>query len=170
MKVFQKVMNIISKVSEIICMVATAGLVVVIVSELINRNFFGSSFRASIEVCGILFLWMAFIGLIPLYTNNGLMRLDFMVSRIKNKTAIDVLTIFTHAAGIFLGVVMLIAYNAYHPYICNRYYATFVQKIPYTVQYLPMAIAGLYIAVNAFGNALYTLIGMFKKEGKEAIE
>ena len=63
-----------------------AFMVLVIVAELCNRNFLGSSFRPTIEICGIAFLWMAFIGLIPLYENEGLMRLDFLVSKDKGHT------------------------------------------------------------------------------------
>ena len=63
MKICKKITNAIAKVAEWICMLMIALLVVVIVGELINRNFFGNSFRPTIEICGIAFLWMAFIGI-----------------------------------------------------------------------------------------------------------
>ena len=34
---------------------------------------FNKSFRPTIEICGISFLWMAFMGIIPLYNQGGLM-------------------------------------------------------------------------------------------------
>ena len=64
MKVFRKITDVIAKVCEIICMVMIAALVLVIVIELLRRNFLNQSYRGTIEVCGICFLWMAFIGLI----------------------------------------------------------------------------------------------------------
>ena len=170
MNIFQKIMKALADAAKVIVMVATAGLVVMIVAELINRNIMGNSFRASIEVCGIMFLWMAFIGLIPLYQDHGLMRLDFLVARIKNPTVNSLLTIFTYAVGAFLGVVMVMAFRAYYPYICNRYYSTFKVVVPYTVQYIPMAIAGAYIAVNAVGNAIITLVVMITGKNRESEE
>ena len=81
MKLCKKITIGIAKVAEVVCMIMIAAMVVVIVAELINRNFLGKSFRPTIEICGIAFLWMAFIGLIPLYQNSGLMRLDFLLSK-----------------------------------------------------------------------------------------
>lgn len=170
MKIFQKIMEALANVAKVIVMAATAGLVIMIVAELINRNIMGNSFRASIEVCGIMFLWMAFIGLIPLYQSHGLMRLDFLVARIKNPTINGVLEIFTYLVGAFLGVVMVLAFRAYYPFICNRYYSTFKTVVPYTVQYIPMAIAGVYIAVNAVGNAIITLINLITGKNRESEE
>ena len=55
MNILKKISAVISKAAEIICMLMIAGLVVVIVGELINRNLFNSSNRATIEICGIQF-------------------------------------------------------------------------------------------------------------------
>ena len=86
MKLCKKITGGIAKAAEVVCMVMIALLVVVIVTELLRRNFLNQSYRGTIEVCGIAFLWMAFIGLIPLYHNSGLMRLDFLVSHTKGAT------------------------------------------------------------------------------------
>ena len=48
MKIIKKISSVISKAAEIICMLMIAGLVAVIVGELINRNIFNSSNRATI--------------------------------------------------------------------------------------------------------------------------
>ena len=169
MKIFKKTMKAIADAAKVICTVCVIAMVVMIVAELINRNLMGGSFRASIEICGILFLWMAFIGLIPLYHDRGLMRLDFLVARIKHPVAIDLLEVFTYLVGIFLGAVMILAYIAYAPYISNRYYATFTFKLPYTVQYFPMCIAGAYLAIDAIGNVITILLRRINKKDKEAL-
>ena len=105
MKLSKKITAAIAKVAEVIIMVMIALMVLVIVGELCNRNFFGKSFRPTIEICGIAFLWMAFIGLIPLYEKEGLMRLDFLVSKTRGKLA-DGLYLVNKLFSLLLGVVM----------------------------------------------------------------
>ena len=83
MKLCNKISKGVAKGAEVICMLTIAALVLVIVVELLRRNFLGQSFGGNVQLCGILFLWMAFIGLIPLYRDSGLMRLDFLVARTK---------------------------------------------------------------------------------------
>ena len=121
MKLCKKITGGIAKAAEVVCMVMIALLVVVIVTELLRRNFLNQSYRGTIEVCGIAFLWMAFIGLIPLYHNSGLM----------------------------LGVVMVVAFVAQYPYVSTRTYSTFSIPVPYTIQYIPMALAGAYMALKS---------------------
>lgn len=148
MKLCKKITGIIAKAAEVVCMVTIAAMVVVIVAELINRNFLGGSFRATIEICGIAFLWMAFIGLIPLYHDSGLMRLDFLIGRAKGPVY-EALYFVNKAFSLMLGVVMVVAFAAQYPYVSTRFYSTFRFSLPYTVQYIPMAIAGAYITVKS---------------------
>ena len=145
MKITKKISAVISKAAEIICMLMIAGLVVVIVGELINRNIFNGSNRATIEICGIQFLWMAFIGIIPLYHGSGLMRLDFLVTRVHGAAG-EVLYFINKLFSFGLGVVMVIAFIAQYPYVSTRFYSTFSFPLAYTIQYIPMAIAGVYMA------------------------
>ena len=145
MKMIKKISAVISKAAEIICMLMIAGLVVVIVGELINRNLFNSSNRATIEICGIQFLWMAFIGIIPLYHGSGLMRLDFLVSRVHGAAG-EVLYFINKLFSFGLGVVMVVAFIAQYPYVSTRFYSTFSFPLAYTIQYIPMGIAGVYMA------------------------
>ena len=145
MNILKKISAVISKAAEIICMLMIAGLVVVIVGELINRNLFNSSNRATIEICGIQFLWMAFIGVIPLYHENGLMRLDFLVSRIHGWAG-EALYFINKLFSFGLGVVMVVAFIAQYPYVSTRFYSTFSFPLAYTIQYIPMGIAGIYMA------------------------
>ena len=128
-------------------------LVVVIVGELVNRNLFNSSNRATIEICGIQFLWMAFIGVIPLYHENGLMRLDFLVSRIHGWAG-EALYFINKLFSFGLGVVMVIAFAAQYPYVSTRFYSTFSFPLSYTIQYVPMAIAGAYMAFDTIVQVL----------------
>ena len=147
MKILKKISAVISKAAEIICMLMIAGLVVVIVGGVNNRNLFNSSNRATIEICGIQFLWMAFIGIIPLYHGSGLMRLDFLVSRVHGAAG-EVLYFINKLFSFGLGVVMVVAFIAQYPYVSTRFYSTFSFPLAYTIQYIPMGIAGVYMAFD----------------------
>ena len=153
MNILKKLSAVISKAAEIICMLMIAGLVVVIVGELVNRNLFNSSNRATIEICGIQCLWMAFTGVIPLYHENGLMRLDFLVSRIHGWAG-EALYFINKLFSFGLGVVMVIAFAAQYPYVSTRFYSTFSFPLAYTIQYVPMAIAGAYMAFDTIVQVL----------------
>ena len=152
-------------------MLAVIVMVSFIVMELIRRNIFNKSFRPTIEICGIAFLWMAFMGIIPLYNNSGLMRLDFLVSRAKGP-AFEVMYLLNKLFSLMLGVIMVVAFCAQYPFVSTRFYSTFSAKIPYSVQYFPMAIAGVFIALKALQELLEWGIRVFggkaKKEGQQA--
>lgn len=164
MKVIKKMTQLFAKTAEIICMSMVVGMVIMIVAELINRNVFGNSFRPTIEICGIFFLWMAFIGLIPLYHHNGLMRLDFLVAKTKGAFG-QTLYLINKLVSLMLGVVMIIAFVAQYPYVSTRYYAT-ILWLPYTAQYVPMAIAGAYIALETMIQLIEWLTDLREKHLK----
>ena len=71
MKLYRKITDTIARIATAISMLAVLVMVFFIVMELIRRNVFNSSFRPTIEICGIAFLWMAFMGIIPLYNERG---------------------------------------------------------------------------------------------------
>jgi TRAP-type C4-dicarboxylate transport system permease small subunit len=141
MKLCNKISKGVAKGAEVICMLTIAALVLVIVVELLRRNFL-------VQLCGILFLWMAFIGLIPLYRDSGLMRLDFLVARTKGPVY-EVLYFANKLFSLLLGVVMVVAFAAQYPYVSTRTYSTFPIPVPYTVQYFPMCLAGAYMALES---------------------
>ena len=148
MKVYRKITDAIAKAAAAISMLAVLVMVFFIVMELIRRNVFNKSFRPTIEICGIAFLWMAFMGIIALYNEGGLMRLDFLIARSRG-AAFEVMYLANKLVSLMLGVVMVIAYKAQYPFVSTRFYSTFSTKIPYSVQYIPMAIAGAFIALKA---------------------
>ena len=170
MNLYRKITDVITKVATAIAMVSVVVIVFFIVSELIRRNIFNKSFRPTIEICGIAFLWMAFMGIIPLYHNGGLMRLDFLISRSRG-TVYDIMVLLNQLFSLMLGVIMVVAFNAQYPYVSTRFYSTFSMKIPYTVQYVPMAIAGGFMALDAFRELIEWGLRVFgKKSEKEGAE
>ena len=166
MKLCKKITGGIAKVAEVICMIMIAAMVVVIVAELINRNFLGKSFRPTIEICGIAFLWMAFIGLIPLYQNSGLMRLDFLLSKAKG-AVFEVLFFINKIFSLMLGIVMVVAFVAQYPFVSTRFYSTFQFQLPYTVQYFPMAVAGVFMAIKTVEQIVERILMLTGKLPKE---
>ncbi len=168
MKIYKKITDVLAKIGEIISMLAVCAMVLTIVAELINRNIFGKSFRPTIEIVGIAFLWMAFMGLIPLYNEDGLMRLDFLISK-THGVVYEVLYFIIKAFSLMLGIIMVVAFNAQYPYVSTRFYSTFSFKLPYTVQYFPMAVAGAFIAFKAVQELLEWGIHIVKliKKGAE---
>ena len=153
MKLFKKITDAIAKVAEWICIVSILSIVLVIVAELINRNILGGSFRATIEICGILFLWMAFIGIIPLYNNNGLMKLEFVSAKATGVFA-EIIYYINKAVSLALGVMMVCAFFWQYPFFSTRTYSTFTFKLPYTIQYIPMMLAGAFMAVKSLQQLL----------------
>ena len=166
MKLCKKITGGIAKVAEVICMIMIAAMVVVIVAELINRNFLGKSFRPTIEICGIAFLWMAFIGLIPLYQNSGLMRLEFLLSKAKG-ALFEVLFFINKIFSLMLGIVMVVAFVAQYPFVSTRFYSTFQFQLPYTVQYFPMAVAGVFMALKTLEQIVERILMLCGKLPKE---
>ncbi len=153
-----------ARLCDILLIAIIGGIVLMIVAELINRNVFNSSFRASIEICGILFLWMAFLGIISLYQRDGLMRFEILLSRVKGP-ALTAMWYISKICGIALGVVMIISFVDMFPFFNTRTYAT-IPSLPYTVQFLPMAIAGAFMAIKSVEQmAEKILSGAAKQEG-----
>lgn len=109
MKIYHKITSVISKIAEGMVTGIVAALVVLIVTELCRRDFFNTSWLPTTEVCGILFLWMAFIGLIPLVHNSGLMRLDFLISRLKGAFSEFIWYMTIAIIGAF-GIAMIFAF------------------------------------------------------------
>ena len=166
MNLYKKILDTIAKIAAVISMIAVLVMVTFIVMELIRRNIFNKSFRPTIEICGISFLWMAFMGIIPLYNQGGLMRLDFLISRAKGPVY-QIMVLINRLVSLMLGVIMVVAFCAQYPFVSTRFYSTFATKVPYSVQYFPMAIAGAFMALKAVEELIEWCIRVFGRKGKE---
>ena len=108
MKIYKQITDIFVKIVSVILMCLIASLVGVMLYELSLRNFLNKSFRASTELCGFLFMWMAFLGVIVLYDQDRLITLDMLYVRATPK----VQTTFWMINKIFsqgLGIIMIFA-------------------------------------------------------------
>ena len=58
MKILKQVLDLFVKIVSALLIILIAGIVCVMLYELILRNVFNSSFRASTEICGFLFIFI----------------------------------------------------------------------------------------------------------------
>ena len=146
MKIYKQITDIFVKIVSVILMCLIASLVGVMLYELSLRNFLNKSFRASTELCGFLFMWMAFLGVIVLYDQDRLITLDMLYVRATPK----VQTTFWMINKIFslgLGIIMIVAYQGMYKINSTSYFST-MQFVSKAWHFLPMAIAGGFIVVK----------------------
>ena len=144
MQTYKKITDGFIRVVEVIETLLIAAIVGVMLYEMILRNFFNKSFRSSTELCGFLFMWMAFLGVCILYDRKRLITLDMIYMRAPEKVR-RVFWLLSKAAALLLGVVMIIAYIGMYPINKTSYFST-MQWLSKAWHFLPMAIAGAYIA------------------------
>ncbi|MCR4706863.1 MAG: TRAP transporter small permease [Clostridiales bacterium] len=168
MQTYKKITDAFIRVVEIIETLLIAAIVGVMLYEMILRNGFNKSFRASTELCGFLFMWMAFLGVIILYDRDRLITLDMIYVRVPESFR-QAFWFIGKAAAMLLGVVMIIAYVGMYPINKTSYFST-MQWLSKAWHFLPMAIAGGFIVVKTVWQVLdrvMTLTGA-TKGGKEA--
>lgn len=167
MKIFKSITDGIVKVTEILLMLLVAGLVGLIVYELTIRNLFNKSFRASIEICGILFMWMTFLGIIYLYDKSRLMRFDILLTRV-GKGLNQVFWVINKAASLMLGVVMVIAFISMYPFFSTRFFST-IPSLSYAIMFIPMGLAGAFIALKTVLQMIDRLCAMMQKKPESGV-
>ncbi len=164
MKIYKKITDAIVKVTGIILMLLVAGLAGLIIFELLIRNLLDKSFRASIEVCGIMFMWMAFLGIIYLYDKSRLMRFEILLACVKEPVT-TILWYINKIVSLMLGAVMVLSYINLYPFISTRYFST-IQFLPYSFQFLPMALAGGFMVLKTIYQLIEKSTVPAKREGK----
>ena len=123
MRLYKKITDVFVKIVSALLILLIAGIVTMMLTELCARNFFNKSFRFSTELCGFLFMWMAFLGVIVLYDQNRLITLDMIYVRVPEK----VQNLFWFVNKIFsigLGVIMIVAYCGMYKINSTSYFST----------------------------------------------
>lgn len=163
MKIYRKILDIIVKTATILVMLFVSGIVLIMMYELILRNVANKSFRPTTELCGFLFMWMAFIGLIILYDEERLISLDMVYTRV-NQTVQKIFWYFTKVFSLVLGVTMVLSYCNMYPILSTSYFST-MQFLSKAWQFLPMAIAGGFIVFDTIYQVLDKTIGLLRGKG-----
>jgi TRAP-type C4-dicarboxylate transport system permease small subunit len=152
MKVLKKILDCIAKAARGLIMCLIAGIVLLILNEIVLRNFFNKSFGGMTEMAGFLFMWMAFLGIAVLYDQNRLISLDMFYTRFRGALKTTVWYIHT-LVGLSLGAIMLASFAGLFPFVSTEYFSS-MPKFSKVWQYLPLAIAGGFMSLRA----LYSLL------------
>ena len=165
MKTVKKILNGFIRVVEVLEILLIAGIVGVMLYELLLRNLFNRSFRASTELCGFLFMWMAFLGIDVLYAQDRLITLDMIYTRVPPAVQ-KVFWIAGRVAAAGLGVIMVLSYRGLYPVISTSRFST-MQFITKAWHFLPMAITGCFFVVKSVVDIIDLATGS-RTIGKEA--
>lgn len=157
MQVFKKILEGTVKVTEFLLMILLFGLVALILNELILRNFFDKSFSGMTELAGFMFLWIAFLGIVVLFYNDKLIRLDMLYVRMDGRLK-QIVWFLQQAVAFALGVTMIAAFVGLYPFISTDFYSS-MPKFSKMWQYLPMAISGAFMAICVLYNVLDKILG-----------
>lgn len=155
MKVYKTILDGIAKVVSALLIILVSGIVLMMLSELIARNFFNYSFRFSTELCGFMFMWMAFLGVIVLYHKNSLITLDILYRKVPPACRL-VFWVVGRIAAIGLGAIMIAAYCGMYQFNSTSYFST-MQFLSKAWHFLPMAIAGGFLVLES----VYQLLDQF---------
>ena len=79
----------------------------------------------------------------------------------------EVLYFVNKIFSLMLGVVMVIAFITQYPFVSTRFYSTFKFQLPYTVQYFPMALAGVFMAIKTVEQIVERILMLAGKLPKE---
>lgn len=161
MSILHTSIRLIVKVTDVLLMFLMGGIVTIIFVELLYRNIFNRSFRSAIEVSGILFIWMIFLGIIHLYDRGKLLKFEVLTTRIKG-ALLDVFWYLNKVVCLGLGVVIIIAFTQMHPFMSTRFYVT-IPFLPLTMHYLPMLLAGAFLILKSIEELLCKTQQLIKK-------
>jgi TRAP-type C4-dicarboxylate transport system permease small subunit len=163
MKIYKAVLDAISKAVSVILIMLVSGIVLMMLTELAARNFFNYSFRFSTELCGFMFMWMAFLGVIVLYHNNTLISLDILYRHVPKPVRL-VFWVIGRIAAAGLGAIMIVAYCGMYKFNSTSYFST-MQFLSKAWHFLPMAIAGGYLVLCS----IYQLLDQFTNPASEQV-
>lgn len=156
MKIYKKILGLWKMIATMILLVCILGIVMIMLSELVARNLCNMSFRWSTELNGFLFMWMAFMGVIILASENRMICLDMIYSRVPTKIR-WFLCLLIRIATMCLGVVMVIAYKDMYPILDTSKFST-MQWLRKTWHYLPLAIAGVFFVAHSLYEIFESLL------------
>ena len=152
MNMYKKILDGFIKIVCVLLIVSVLGIVAIMLNELIIRNIFNKSFRGMTELAGLLFLWMAFLGVAVLYDRDDLISIDMIYARTKGK----VRTVFwyvRHTVTLGLGVVMIVSFCGLYPFVVTEYYSS-MPKFSKMWQFLPLAVSGGFFVLKAVYNII----------------
>lgn len=156
MKIFKMFLDGIVKIIHVLMMCLIAGIVLVILNELVLRNFFNKSFRGMTETSGCLFMWMAFLGIAALHDKNRFIALDMIYVKLKG-TAKTVIWYIHTLVALCLGCIMVVSFAGLYPFVSTDHFSSMPSVSKFWL-YLPMAVAGGFIVLKSLYSLLEKLL------------
>ncbi|MGI5173379.1 TRAP transporter small permease [Treponema sp. OMZ 840] len=152
MKIYKKILDAFVKCASVLLVLTVCGIVMIMLNELIIRNVFNKSFRGMTELAGLLFLWMAFLGITVLYDKDALISLDIVYSRTTGFLQ-NLFWYIRHIVVLALGFVMIIAFCGLYPFVITEFYSS-MPGFSKMWQFLPLAVSGAFFVLKALYNIL----------------
>ena len=157
MNIYKKILDGFIKIVRVLLIVSVLGIVALMLNELVIRNVLNKSFRGMTELAGLLFLWMAFLGITVLYDKEELISIDMIYSRTQGKLR-TVFWFVRHAVTLGLGIVMIVSFCGLYPFVVTEYYSS-MPNLSKMWQFLPLAVSGGFFVLKA----VYTIIEKSKQ-------
>ncbi|MDR0656316.1 MAG: TRAP transporter small permease [Treponema sp.] len=157
MKIFKKILDGISKITEVLLMCSIAAIVLLILNEIFIRNVFNKSFRGVTEMAIFFFIWIVFLGFMLLFDKKRLIILDTFYAATKGKVKI-IIGYIQDIIAICLGVVLILAFAGLYPFYRNMYFSS-LPKFSKVWQHYPLVISGGFIALKGLYNVIERSIG-----------
>lgn len=161
MKLVKKLLDAFVSCVSVVLMCLVAGIVLLMLNELFLRNILNKSFRGMTELAGFMFLWMAFLGIIVLDHQGRLITLDIFYLRTKGKLR-DGLWFMHKIAAVCLGISMVAAFIGLYPFVSTEFFSS-MPKFAKAWQYLPMAIAGAFLAIKGIFDIIERILTISQK-------
>ena len=152
MNIYKKILDGFIRLVCVLLIVSVLGIVAIMLNELIIRNIFNKSFRGMTELAGLLFLWMAFLGVAVLYDRDDLISIDMIYARTKGKVR-TVFWFVRHAVTLGLGIVMIVSFCGLYPFVVTEYYSS-MPNFSKMWQFLPLAVSGGFFVLKAVYNII----------------
>ena len=164
MRTYKRILDGIVKIAEVLLMCSIAGIALLILNEIVIRNFFNRSFRGVIEMSIFFFVWIVFLGFMVLFDKRRLVALDTLYVATKGKLR-TAFWYFREIVSVCLGIVMIISFIGLYPFFINMYFST-LPRFSRILQHYPLVVAGGFIIAKGCYNILERALG-YKAAGSE---
>ncbi len=132
-----------------ICLVCLTSLLILLSGNVFFRFVPIMSMGWYDEIVELLFAWLVFIGAAALWRDNSHFRVDWLYSKVENRTIGSVLGIFIESASFFFLWVM--AYQGLRlTLLANDW--TPILKLPKRIQYVVIPLAGAVMIIYSIRN------------------
>lgn len=144
--VMGKTLRILTGLMNALIMVILAALVLIIFSNVVLRYFFNSGLTWTVEVTGLLFVWLIFLGAVMAMRDYGHLGVDLLVAQLPR---IGQKILFTLTYGVIVVLCALFADGLIAQMQINGMVTGSATPIPVNIMYLAGLVAAILLALIA---------------------